>query len=141
MYLAHLERTGDAPTTLKLIQIGGSAMPPTMAQTLKTRYNVDVLHAWGMTELCPLGVASTPTPAIAELGTEEMQDILWTRQGRLLFGVELKIVDEEGASLPWAGITPGVLKARGTWAIERYFSVEHSARRGEECTDGTEWED
>src|SRR3546814_16457238 len=55
MYLAHLERTGDAPTTLKLIQIGGSAMPPTMAQTLKTRYNVDVLHAWGMTELCPLG--------------------------------------------------------------------------------------
>src|SRR3546814_3311784 len=58
----------------------------------------------GMTELCPLGVASTPTPAIAELGTEEMQDILWTRQGRLLFGVELKIVDEEGASLPWDGL-------------------------------------
>src|SRR3546814_20858471 len=95
-------------------------MPPTMAQTLKTRYNVDVLHAWGMTELCPLGVASTPTPAIAELGTEEMQDILCTRQGRLLFGVELKIVDEEGASLPWVGLTPGVLKARGPWVIERY---------------------
>src|SRR3546814_4022689 len=45
LYLAHLERTGDAPTTLKLIQIGGSAMPPTMTQTLKTRSNVDVLHA------------------------------------------------------------------------------------------------
>src|SRR3546814_20489212 len=107
MYLAHLERTGDAPTTLKLIQIGGSAMPPTMAQTLKTRYNVDVLHAWGMTELCPLGVASTPTPAIAELGTEEMQDILWTRQGRHLFGVELKNVDEEGAALDRKSVVEG----------------------------------
>src|SRR3546814_11196869 len=54
MYLAHLDRTGDAPTTLKLLQIGGSAMPPTMAQTLKTRYNVAVLNAWGLTDLFPL---------------------------------------------------------------------------------------
>src|SRR3546814_19652802 len=60
-----------------------------------------------------------------------MQDILWTRQGRLLFGVELKIVDEEGASLPWDGLTPGVLKARGPWVIERYFRDEQSALDGD----------
>src|SRR3546814_7134894 len=95
----------------------------------------DVCSSDLMPELCPLGVASTPTPAIAELGTEEMQDILWTRQGRLLFGVELKIVDEEGASLPWDGLTPGVLKARGPWVIERYFRDEQSALdRSEEHT-------
>lgn len=127
MYLAYLEQTDQAPSTLKRIMIGGSAVPRAMAETLKERYDIDTLQLWGMTETCPLGVIASPTPAIARLGPEAMQDILWTRQGRLQFGVELKIVDEEGVELPWDGRTPGSLEVRGPWVVDQYFRAGRPA--------------
>jgi acyl-CoA synthetase (AMP-forming)/AMP-acid ligase II len=127
LYLDYLDRTGGRPTHLKRVMIGGSAVPRAMAQTFKTRYGVDTLQIWGMTETCPMGVIASPTPALAALGEEAMQDVLWTRQGRLQFGIELKIVGEDGAECAWDGESPGALKVRGPWVVQRYYRADHDA--------------
>jgi acyl-CoA synthetase (AMP-forming)/AMP-acid ligase II len=127
MYLNWLAEHGERPQTLKRVMIGGSAVPRAMAEAFKTRYGVETMQIWGMTETCPLGVVATMTPAIAELGEEEAQEIIWTRQGRLQFGIELKIVGEDGAECPWDGETPGALKVRGPWVVRRYFRQEADA--------------
>jgi fatty-acyl-CoA synthase len=127
MYLAHLQQTGERPTSLKRVVIGGSAVPRSMAEAFLSRYGVETLQIWGMTETCPLGVIASPTPAIAALGEDEAREVIWTRQGRLQFGIELKIVGDDGADCPWDGATPGALKVRGPWVIRRYFRQEHDA--------------
>jgi fatty-acyl-CoA synthase len=107
--------------------IGGSAVPRAMAEALKSKYGVQTLQIWGMTETCPMGVIASPTPALADRGEEAMQEALWTRQGRLQFGIELKIVDEDARSLPWDGQTAGALMVRGPWVVRRYFRQDHDA--------------
>lgn len=126
-YLAHLDRTNQRPETLRRVMIGGSAVPRAMAETFKARYGVNTLQIWGMTETCPLGVIASPTPALAELGEEEMQDVLWTRQGRLQFGIDLKIIDQDGHDLPWDGEAAGSLMVRGPWVVRRYFKQPKDA--------------
>lgn len=127
MYLDHLARTGEDTGTLERVVIGGSAVPRAMAETFDTRYGVKVRQIWGMTEMSPLGVLATPTPKIAAQGDEAMNDIVWTRQGRLQFGVELKIVDDDGVDLPHDGVSAGAVMVRGPWVIERYFRQEETA--------------
>jgi len=127
MYLAHLEKTGETPGKLSRVVIGGSAVPRAMAETFKTKYGVRVLQIWGMTETCPLGVVATPTPALAALGEDAMDDAIWTRQGRLQFGIELRIVDDDGNDAPHDGETSGALMVRGPWTIQRYFRAEKDA--------------
>jgi len=127
MYLAHLEKTGEKPGKLERVVIGGSAVPRAMAETFKKKYGVRVLQIWGMTETCPLGVVATPTPALAEGGEDAMDEAIWTRQGRLQFGIELKVVDDDGKDLPWDGQSSGALLARGPWTIKRYFRMEKDA--------------
>src|SRR3546814_6858340 len=78
-----------------------------MAETFQKRYGVQVLQIWGMTETCPLGVVGTPTPALAAHGDEQMWDTLWTRQGRLQFGIEARCIDEEGNDMPRDGTSSG----------------------------------
>ena len=121
MYLAFLEETGQRPDSLKRVVIGGSAVPRAMAKAFKTQYGVDVLQIWGMTETCPIGVVATPTPSLAALGEEAMDEAIWTRQGRLQFGIELKVEAEDGGDAPWDGETSGALKVRGPWVVSRYF--------------------
>jgi acyl-CoA synthetase (AMP-forming)/AMP-acid ligase II len=135
MYLAHLDQTGERPATLRRVMIGGSAVPHAMAEAFKQKYGVDVLQIWGMTETCPLGVVASPSPALAELGEDEMQEVLWTRQGRLQFGIELKIVGEDGSELPWDGEASGELKVRGPWVVRRYF------RQPDDAVDADGWFD
>ncbi len=135
MYLSHIEKTGETPANLKRVVIGGSAVPRAMAETFKKKYGVRVLQIWGMTETCPLGVIATPTPELAEAGEEAMDEAIWTRQGRMQFGIELKIVDEDGRDLPWNGEASGALLVRGPWTIRRYF------RKGEDATDADGWFD
>ncbi|MEQ1783739.1 MAG: long-chain fatty acid--CoA ligase, partial [Hyphomonadaceae bacterium] len=121
VYLAYLEKTGQSPGTLQRLVIGGSAVPRAMAEAFKKQYGVSVLQIWGMTETCPLGVVATPTPSLAEAGEEAMDEAIWTRQGRLQFGIELKIVDDDGKDLPWDGEASGALLVRGPWVVKRYF--------------------
>jgi fatty-acyl-CoA synthase len=127
MYLSWLDQQGKTPGTLKRVIIGGSAVPRAMAETFKARHGVQVLQIWGMTETCPLGVVATPTPALAALGEEQVDEAIWTRQGRLQFGIELKIVDDDGREAPRDGETSGALMVRGPWTIKRYFRKEADA--------------
>jgi len=127
MYLEHLERSGKTPAKLKRLVIGGSAVPRAMAEKFKASYGVQVLQIWGMTETTPLGVIATPTPALAALGEEAMDEAIWTRQGRLQFGIELRIVDEQGSDVPSDGESSGALLVRGPWTIQRYFRAPADA--------------
>lgn len=135
MYLAHLENTGELPGKLQRVVIGGSAVPRAMAESFKKKYGVQVLQIWGMTETAPLGVIATPTPALAALGEDKLDDAIWTRQGRLQFGIELKVVGEDGAEAPRDGESSGALMVRGPWTIQRYF------RGAADVTDADGWFD
>ena len=127
MYLAHLESSGEEPGKLQRVVIGGSAVPRAMAERFKKLYGVQVLQIWGMTETTPLGVIATPTPALAALGEEAMEEAIWTRQGRLQFGIELRIVDDDGNDAPRDGVSSGALLVRGPWTIKRYFRAPADA--------------
>ncbi|WP_193074126.1 long-chain fatty acid--CoA ligase [Pseudomonas sp. FME51] len=127
MYLEHLERTGEDAGKLTDLIIGGSAVPRAMAEKFQSKYGVAVRQLWGMTETSPLGVVATPTPKLAELGEDAVNEVIWTRQGRLQYGIELKVVDEQGERLPADGKSAGILMVRGPWTVERYFRNEDSA--------------
>jgi acyl-CoA synthetase (AMP-forming)/AMP-acid ligase II len=129
MYLAWLEQNDASPTTLKRVVIGGSAVPRAMAEAFKRLYGVQTLQIWGMTETCPIGVVATPTPALAALGEEAMDEAIWTRQGRLQFGIELRVETEDGSEAPWDGETSGALLVRGPWVVRRYFRKDEDAAR------------
>ncbi len=127
MYLAYLERTGGNAGALETLVIGGSAVPRAMAETFQQRHGVKVRQLWGMTETSPIGVVSTPTPKLAAEGADAMDEVIWTRQGRLQFGIELRIVDEDGNDLPHDGEASGALLVRGPWTVQRYFRAEQDA--------------
>ena len=110
-------------STLKSVVIGGSACPPAMIRTFQDDYGVQVLHAWGMTEMSPLGTAGTLKAKQLKLGKEERY-ALQNKQGRAIFGVDMRIVDENGKELPWDGKAFGDLQVRGPWVIKSYFKGE-----------------
>jgi fatty-acyl-CoA synthase len=110
-------------STFKRTVIGGSACPPTMMKTWRSQYGVEVVHAWGMTEMSPLGTASTLQMKHMSLPEEEQQAVLET-QGHAIYGVDMKIVDDAGKELPWDGKTYGNLLVKGAWVIESYFKGE-----------------
>ena len=124
MYLTFLKQTGQTPTSLERVVIGGSAVPRAMAETFQAKHGVKVRQLWGMTETSPIGVLATPTPQLAAMGDDHLDEVLWTRQGRLQFGIELKIVDDDGHEVVRDGETSGRLLVRGPWVIERYFESD-----------------
>ena len=123
MMLGHMQAGGLRFSTLKRTVIGGSACPPAMITAFNDDYGVEVLHAWGMTEMSPLGTVCTLKNKHMEL---EPQDKLRVRikQGRGIFGVDMKIVGPEGQELPWDGKAFGDLLVRGPWIISAYFKGE-----------------
>lgn len=127
MYLAHLRDAGATPRALRTLVIGGSAVPRSMAEEFETRHGVKVRQLWGMTETSPIGVVSTPTPALAAQGEETLREVIWTRQGRLQFGVELKVIDDDGRALADGCGVPGRLLVRGPWTIRRYYRADADA--------------
>ncbi|NCT95899.1 MAG: fatty-acid--CoA ligase [Comamonadaceae bacterium] len=123
MLLAHLQQNQLKFSTLKRTVIGGSACPPAMISAFNDLYGVDVLHAWGMTEMSPLGTVCTLKNAqLALPGDEQLKVRL--KQGRTIFGVDMKIVNEAGDELPWDGKSYGDLLVRGPWIIASYFKGE-----------------
>ncbi len=123
MLLSHLKQYSLKFSTLKRTVIGGSACPPAMIHSFRHDYGVEVLHAWGMTELSPLGTLCTLKNK-HNLLSEDAQNAIRQKQGRAIFGVEMKIVDEQGAELPWDGKTFGDLLVKGPWIVKEYFKGE-----------------
>jgi fatty-acyl-CoA synthase len=110
-------------STLRNVVIGGSACPPAMIRTFQDDYGVQVLHAWGMTEMSPLGTAGTLKAKQAALSKAD-REVIQGKQGRAIFGVDFRIVDENGKELPWDGQAFGDLQVRGPWVIKSYFKGE-----------------
>ncbi len=110
-------------STFKRTVIGGSACPPAMMKTFREEYGVEVVHAWGMTEMSPLGTSCTLLSKHDALPPEQRQSKL-EKQGRVIFGVDMKIVDDAGTELPWDGKTYGNLLVKGPWVISSYFKNE-----------------
>ena len=118
--LQHLETTGETLGKLERVVIGGSAAPRSMIETLQNRYGVRVSHAWGMTEMSPLGTTGRLCGR-AESMDDDDRIGLQLSQGRAIFGVEMRLVDDAGTELPRDGRTFGRLLVRGPWVIETYF--------------------
>jgi 3-(methylthio)propionyl---CoA ligase len=118
--LNHVAEHGLVFTSFERTVVGGSACPPAMMQAFREEHNVDVIHGWGMTEMSPLGTTSTLQSRHFSLPAAEQQAIL-SRQGHTLFGIDMKIVDEDDRELPWDGKTSGRLMVRGPWVISTYF--------------------
>jgi fatty-acyl-CoA synthase len=121
--LNHMAANGLRFSTLHRTVIGGSACPPAMIRTFKDQYGVTVLHAWGMTEMSPLGTVCNLKNKHLGMSSEDQMTIL-LKQGRPIFGVDMKIVGEAGAELPWDGQSSGDLLVRGPWIISSYFKGE-----------------
>jgi len=115
-----LKSTPRDISCIRALVVGGSAMPRSLVEAYERDLGVNILHAWGMTELSPLGTVSRLQRQHATLSDSEQWDIK-SRQGTPLGGVELRIVDDEGHELPWDGETMGELQARGPWVIRSYF--------------------
>ena len=123
MLLGHVAQNKLKFSILKRTVIGGSACPPAMIDTFRNDYGVDVLHAWGMTEMSPLGTLCTLKEKHREL-PEDQQMALRLKQGRAIFGVDMKIVGANGEELPWDGRTYGDLYVKGAWILDKYFKGE-----------------
>jgi fatty-acyl-CoA synthase len=133
--LHYLEETGKVLPHLKRVLIGGSACPRTIIETFEKKFGVDVVHAWGMTEMSPLGTLGSLTAAVAELSENE-RIAHKLKQGHPLFGVEMKIVDGSDRELPRDGTAFGRLKVRGPAVAKGYFRGE-----GEDAFDRDGWFD
>jgi len=118
--LQHLETNGGKLPDLRRVVIGGAACPRTIIRTFQDVYGVEVVHAWGMTELSPLGTVCTIKPEYAALAGEERLDIQ-AKQGHTPFTVEMRIADDAGAQLAHDGKTSGRLKVRGPAVAKAYF--------------------
>lgn len=123
MLLGHMKPGGLKFSTLKRTVIGGSACPPAMITAFREEYGVEVLHAWGMTEMSPLGTLCTLKNKHLTMPESEQMKIR-LKQGRAIFGVDMKIVDGNGQELPWDGRAYGDLLVRGPWILREYFKGE-----------------
>ena len=123
MLLGHMKPAGLRFSTLDRTVIGGSACPPAMIKSFQDDYKVRVLHAWGMTEMSPLGtLTSLKNKHLALPADQQMQ--LLQKQGRAIYGVDMKIVDGDGKDQPWDGKAYGDLLVRGPWVVASYFKGE-----------------
>ncbi|AXT35775.1 long-chain-fatty-acid--CoA ligase [Phaeobacter sp. LSS9] len=124
--LQGLEETGCTAESLERTIVGGSALPTVMIPTFRDKYGVDLVHAWGMTETSPIGTLNQLLQKHNELDAEA-QAKLREGQGRPMYGIDLRIVDDGGAILPHDGETQGNLQICGHWVIDSYFRAGETA--------------
>jgi len=124
LLLQHLEKTGGTLPYLERVVIGGSACPRAMIKTFEEDYGVQVFHAWGMTEMSPLGTVGSIKPQLADLKGGALLDIK-QKQGYTPFGVEMKITDDADKPVPWDGKTFGRIKVRGFAVARAYYKEDH----------------
>lgn len=126
--LGYMRKAGKKFSTLKRTLIGGSALPKSMIQEFRDAHGVEAIQGWGMTEMSPLGTIATPRPSQMEGDwNEELR--LRATQGRLVYGVEMKIVDAEGKELPHDGEAQGELLVRGNAVISGYYENPEATRK------------
>ena len=136
MLLGYMKPNGLKFSTLNRTVIGGSACPPAMIDAFRDDYNVEVLHAWGMTELSPLGTLCTLKNKHLKLPKEEQMKLL-LKQGRAIYGVDMKIVNDAGEEQPHDGKAYGDLLVRGPWVVANYYKGEGNPLVKDK--DGHEW--
>ncbi|NBU14926.1 MAG: long-chain fatty acid--CoA ligase, partial [Alphaproteobacteria bacterium] len=121
--LQYLETSGKTLTKLKRVAIGGSACPRAVTEAFEKNYGVEVIHAWGMTEMSPIGSFCTLKPEVIGLEGEALYD-LKQKQGFAQFTVDMKITDDDGKNLPWDGKIFGRLKVRGPAVSKAYYGID-----------------
>ncbi|GGC21300.1 3-(methylthio)propionyl-CoA ligase [Pseudoduganella buxea] len=122
----HMKQNGLRFHTFRRTVIGGAACPPALMDALIDEFDVEVVHAWGMTEMSPLGTACSLLARHTTLPADEQRAVL-RKQGHAIFGVDMRIVDDNGSELPWDGTTFGHLQVQGPWVIESYFGEQETA--------------
>ncbi|MGF6851759.1 3-(methylthio)propionyl-CoA ligase [Paraburkholderia sp. CI3] len=120
--LTHVGERQETFASMRRTIIGGAPCPTAMTAQFQERYQVDVLHAWGMTELSPVGTVCSFKPHQLSLSTEERYAVQ-AKQGRSVFGIDMKIVGPDGEALPWDGHAAGDLLVRGQWVTRQYFGA------------------
>jgi fatty-acyl-CoA synthase len=121
----HIDATGEVPQHLKQVTIGGSAAPRAMIKRIMGM-GVRVAHLWGMTETSPIGTAGAPPSHWDSMSLDEQLDHV-AKQGQIPFGVELRVIDDDGRVQPRDGLSSGRLQIRGPWVIKRYFKADADA--------------
>ena len=124
--LAYCRDNNKILTSVKNTIIGGSALSLPTLQEFDEVHDVNVIHAWGMTEMSPLGTINVTTTEMDKMSKEEKYAIQ-LKQGKPIYGVELKVVDDTGAELPKDGESQGHLMVRGPWILQKYFKAEKDA--------------
>ena len=120
LLLNYLRESGKKIDTVKRLIIGGSSCPRTLFQGFEDEFGAEVIHAWGMTEMSPLGTVNMPSLGEEPKDRTEYYDQKLP-QGRTIFGHQMKLVDDDGNDLPEDGITQGRLLSRGFWVLKEYF--------------------
>ncbi len=129
--LRAMRERGRAPKDLEFVVLGGSATPKSMVRAFEKDFGVEVRQGWGMTESSPVGTINVVKESQRGLPDEERYE-LQTKQGRKLYGVDLKIVDADGKSLPHDGQAQGELKISGPWVCRAYFKQDDTSAHQEE---------
>ena len=124
--LAYCRDNNKILTSVKNTIIGGSALSLSTLQEFDEVHDVNVIHAWGMTEMSPMGTTNIPTLAMKKMTKEEKYSVQ-LKQGRPIYGVELKVVDDAGNELPKDGESQGHLLVRGPWILQKYFKADKDA--------------
>ena len=115
-------------SSIRCIPIGGSAAPRTLIEKFDKKYGASMLHAWGMTEMTPLGTVCR-LKSYLDAGPDEQRYAYRAKQGYPVAGVDLRIVDDEGREQPWDGQSMGEIQVRGPWVIRSYYDTPDSADR------------
>jgi len=124
--IQHLEKNQLSFSTMRRTGVGGTAMPQALIAKFNDVYNVDVRHGWGMTETTAIATMSNIGVNELNLASAQRQEVI-AKQGKSVFGVDLKIVDENGNTLPRDGLAQGELMVRGQWIVDRYHKSDKSA--------------
>ena len=124
--LQYLNETNQTLDSVSTALVGGSAAPRAMIQEFEEKHNVFLMHGWGMTEMSPLGTATSRTAEMDNMDIESRYD-LQEKQGKAFFGVEMTIADDEGNELPKDGVAFGRLLVKGPTVVERYFKTNESS--------------
>ena len=121
--LQYLEESKQTLSSLQRAVVGGSACPPAIMDDFLDNHGIETIHAWGMTELSPLGTLFSPKAGYDTLSKED-QDAVKAKQGRAMYGMNIKITDDSNQELPWDGKSFGSLKAKGGWVCDGYYKLD-----------------